>query len=81
MNTMDWHEPYLINFLLDCRYEREFTLIRTPISGDNGVTAMRTEVYEGGKCVLVGVTDMPTSIHDTDEVIDILNSEFELGLY
>lgn len=77
----DWHEPYMINFLLGNGKEREFTLMRSLLFGPNGERAMQTEVYEHGERVLVGITDVPTDIHDTDEIIDILNSEFALGLY
>jgi hypothetical protein len=42
---------------------------------------MDTYIYLGKKLVLNAITDMPVDEHDTEEIIDMLNSEFELGLY
>ncbi len=77
--ALQW-EPYVISIQKDGGWI-EFYLDRFPRRNPDGELYMDTYVYLGTKLVLNAVTDMPADEHDTEEIIDILNSEFALGLY
>lgn len=80
MDNQAWNEPYQISVTMPDGWWR-FDLERQPINGPNGEKAMQTKVYFNGQHCLTHVGDMPTDIHDTDEIIDVLNTEFQLELY
>lgn len=72
--------PYQISVLDDSGW-RHFDLERTPELSPDFEPFMTTKVFVDGEEVLCHIGDMPKDEHDTAEIIDILNSEFQLGLY
>jgi hypothetical protein len=85
MNKTLLSDPYQLSFLRDDDWIH-FTIVREVYVHDESNSACFVDVYEGKTVApeckrMQAVMDVPTDIHDTEEIIDILNDYYQLGLY
>lgn len=75
-------KPYMISITADVPGGwLNFALFRTVRTNPDGIRYCDSEVYLRGECVVNLISDVPEDEHDTEDIIDELNSLFNLGLY